>query len=159
MCITDKWRVWSVASLWRNKGFDLSGKSSLHITFPDRFRKWSKLSETISSSFLCFERPSRLCQMSSSRLGNLNLWLSGKMNHIWFDQDISVKWGTSSRWSFSQFCSMQNSDEMTTGKTHLTLPKFTSIKKIFRTWTEEDKEFAPQPQIADLVSSRAMRFD
>ena len=29
MCITDKWGVWSVTSLWRNKGFDLSGKSSL----------------------------------------------------------------------------------------------------------------------------------
>ena len=30
---------------------------------------------------------------------------------------------------------------------------------IFRTWTEEDKEFALQHQIADLVSSKAMRFD
>ena len=39
---------------------------------------------------------------------------------------------------------------------------FSSYNKsnmIFRTWTEEDKEFALQPQIADLVSSKAMRFD
>ena len=35
--------------------------------------------------------------------------------------DLLVKWGASSRWSSSLYCSMQNPVQMTTGKTHLTL--------------------------------------
>ena len=32
-----------------------------------------------------------------------------------------MKWGASSRWSVSLYCSMRNSDEITIGKTHPTL--------------------------------------
>jgi len=39
---------------------------------------------------------------------------------FWNDQ--SLKWSASSRWSSSLYCLMRNSDEMTFGMTHPTLP-------------------------------------